>query len=171
MESVPEPQPRPSTAEDVRRALVWYFVDGDIVVKCRHVAFIDLTYSGQIPLPILDAFTTAAAAREAAPPAEITDRQQHTLLVARTFASLAAIEPRISLESTGDPAVLMASELPDSFVIKLMNEGLSRRLAFDVRRAGIFRAGGEAAAAPAGPAGPAVPDAAEPLAAADGRDR
>lgn len=166
-------QPPPATAADFRAALRWTFQAGEgLTIECRHLQLEDLVFSGAIPLPILERFATNYDGLTMASVIQNPEAHEDMLNAARTYAALAAVAPRIVLTETDDPDVLYIckdpyrSDLPDSIVVALMNEGVARRLRRDPRQARIFRGSESPAADVARPDGAAVPDAPEPLAVA-----
>lgn len=163
-----ETPPQASTAADFRRASRWFFQAGEgLVIECRHLSLDDLLYSGEIPLPVLQHFVSLGGVSLSVV-IESPNNYRELLDAARRYASLAALAPRVVLEPTDDPAVLVAGqpELPDSLVVRLMNEGVARRLGVQRLPVGLFRRAEPQPRHDAPPDGGAVRDAPELLAGA-----
>lgn len=170
--TTPNGERRPARAEDFRKAKVWYFDAGlGLPIQCRHLDYHDLLFSGEIPLPVLERFSTfdgiTLKAVMAGP-----DQYKELLQAAMTYASLAALSPRVSLTKSDDPDVLFVSDdpetsdLPPGVLVRLMNEGTARRLQAVVSRAALFRRPESESGVDPRSTGASVRDSAEPTAAA-----
>lgn len=161
-----ETPPQASTAADFRRASRWFFQVGEgLVIECRHLSLDDLLYSGEVPLPVLQHFASLGGVSLSVV-IESPHNYRELIQAARQYAALAAVAPRVVLDPTDDPEVLVAGqpELPDSVVVRLMNEGVARRLGVKRLPVGLFRGTEPQPRHDAPPDGGAVSDAAELLA-------
>ncbi|MEO8483322.1 MAG: hypothetical protein ABI634_14005 [Acidobacteriota bacterium] len=137
-------EPVASSAEDFRRANVWWFTAGPgLRIKCRHLSFDDMLYLGVISTPILRELASAFKPDTSMAQAFASDEKREQLIaIARRYAAEVALEPRISLVPSDDPTVLVLAGVPDltdATVVRLMNDGAGRRLGVDLSAHGMFR--------------------------------